>query len=133
MTKKTENSPAIPDLYPTEINPFTGKEQPMIPKNYRTARIKNLTTAEIEKNIFLAFEIIGGLSRFAKWADEHEDEFFKVYMKTVPPVAPLKHGTPEQAAIMINLMNGNQLPASPLDDIQIRDESVVNARYDVKK
>lgn len=123
---------SFPTLKPM-TNPLTGREDFLIPKSY-IARQGALSRAEVEARFHATFELIGGISRFALWADANPEDFYKFYAKMVPPPLPLPVVQPVQqqapsSAIQINLSNGQQFPSSPLDDIQVRSESEVNKNY----
>ena len=51
---------------------------------------KTLSRAKVAEVFDDAFEMIGGVSRLAWWANENPGEFFKLYSKLMPgPASPL--------------------------------------------
>ena len=113
----------------TEINKFTGKSVPIIPKGFNCERI-NITPEEVVGRFHLAFELIGGVERFALWADANPTDFYKIYGKLLPSadVSPAA-----SHAIQINLSGGAQFPHSPLDDIELRPEMTDAEIVEAKK
>jgi len=57
-----------------------------------------------------AFEAIGGVTRFAMWADSNPTEFYKLMGKTIPQASLLDF----QGKMQISIHPA--LPPSPLDD-----------------
>ena len=105
------------------INPNTGKEKLLTPTTYNH---KAISREEVETRFHLAFELIGGVQRFALWADEFPGDFYKMYAKLLPD-QKLTANAPSE--IRISLGDGFNIPRSPLDAQELRDESEVNARY----
>ncbi len=114
----------VPEQFLVEKNPFNGRELPVIPKGY----VGRFSQEEMETHFLLAFMLRGGVSAFALWADENPTEFYKMYGKIASDRMMAKGSTPTQA-IQINLQGNQSIPTSPLDDVVLRDESVVNANY----
>lgn len=108
----------LPDGVETEVNKFTGKSVPVIPKGFNLERA-NITPQEVVARFHLAFELIGGVERFSLWANENPTDFYKIYGKLLPS-ADIPQ--PASQAIQINLSGGAQFPHSPLDDIELRPE-----------
>lgn len=135
LTKQPAKTPAKPKVTPeptkpveylipaAQVVPFTGREVPAIPKGFKH---KALTREEVETRFHLAFELIGGVERFALWADQNPTEYYRMYAKLLPESKQQASGPTE---LKISLGDGFGIPQSPLDDIEVRDESVVNARY----
>ena len=108
----------LPAGVDTEINKFTGKSVPIIPKGFNLAKA-NITPEEVVGRFHLAFELIGGVERFALWADSNPTDFYKIYGKLLP-AADIPQAASQ--AIQINLTGGAQFPHSPLDDVELRPE-----------
>jgi hypothetical protein len=108
----------LPEGVQTEVNPFTGRHIPLLPIGHKPART-DITPAEIVARFHLAFEHIGGVSRFALWADANPTDFYKMYAKLLPS-ADIPQAT--QQAIQINLSGGALFPQSPLDAVELRAE-----------
>ncbi len=105
------------------VDPKTGKATQLIPTSYSH---KAITREEVEIRFHLAFELIGGVERMAAWADSNPTEFYRMYAKLLPDQ---KVTATAPSEIKISLGEGLAIPHSPLDEIEIRDESEVNARY----
>lgn len=112
----------VPIVQPN-INPNTGKPWLLTPGSYDH---KAISREEVETRFLLAFELIGGVDRFAAWADQNPGEYYKMYAKLLPD-QKLTANAPSE--IRISLGDGFNIPRSKLDDIELRDESEVNARY----
>ena len=70
--------------------------QPLRPRVPRKLNVQQATYA-----VQSVFELVGGMERFAIWADENYDEFIKLWSKTLAPQI-----TPQQTtAIQINVGN----------------------------
>lgn len=121
--EQLENQKTYEVTVPTVRNEFTGRELPAIPKNFK---YREVTREDVQKHFFIAFELIGGVSRFAEWAEHNPDKFYSLYQKLLPEQ---KIESTKPTEISITLKNGDNLPESPLDAVEVRDESVVNARY----
>ena len=117
-TPETVYEVELPAGVDTEINRFTGKSVPVIPKGFNLAKA-NITPEEVVGRFHLAFELIGGVERFALWADSNPTDFYKIYGKLLP-AADIPQATSQ--AIQINLTGGTQFPHSPLDDVELRPE-----------
>ena len=107
----------------TTINPYTGRTYPLIPANFKPQA--QVSIEEVRLQAQIAYELIGGVSRFALWADENPTEYYKLYFKCVPPEETSKATT----AIQINLNGGGGIPQSSLNDVELRDETIVNAKW----
>ena len=116
----------LPDVLEKRIVPLTGREVPLIPKGFRTK--VGLTREEVEARFHLAFELIGGVERFALWADSCPGEFYRIYGKMLPSADAITQ-QPQQA-IQINLAGGAAIPNSPLDSITLRNEGDINKKWD---
>lgn len=114
----------LPEVFEKRIVPLTGREVPLIPKSFKTK--VGLTREEVEVRFHLAFELIGGVERFALWADANPTEFYRIYGKMLPSADVQQ---PQQQAIQINLAGGMAIPESPLDAVTLKDESAVNQQW----
>lgn len=108
----------------TEVNPYTGREYALIPKNFKPQAA--VSAEEVKLQAMMAYELIGGISRFSLWAEENPTDFYKLFFK--------QFATDEKAAkqinaIQINLRGGAEIPSSALNDVTLRDESVVNGKW----
>lgn len=120
---------AIPEVaveteFGTKVVPLTGETIPMLPKSFKAAG--NITREEVEARFHLAFELIGGVERFALWAAKNPTEFYRMYQKLLPAPDTANASNP---TIHINLDGGMSIPISPLDQVELRDESAVNAKW----
>ena len=54
------------------------------PKSLPIPRSPNFSRADVVAAITSVFEMIGGVPRFAVWANENEGEYYKIYAKFMP-------------------------------------------------
>lgn len=78
----------------------------------RTQNVRKIfSKKDVEQGILEAFELIGGVTRLAIWANEPENygEFLKIYAKCLP-----KETKSEEGGRVINYLSS--IPDSPLND-----------------
>lgn len=81
----------------------TPHKQLYIPRNTKVTR------AEIVSAFHRAFEMIGGVPRFALWADANPTEFYKLYSRMLPAT------TTKDMDGEVEIVVKHVLPPSPLD------------------
>jgi hypothetical protein len=114
----------LPEGVSTEVNKFTGRSVPIIPQGFKPK--KDITPEEVVGRFHLAFELIGGVERFALWADANPTDFYRLYGKLLP-TNDMPHAGNQ--AIQINLSGGVGIPHSPLDNVELRAE-VTDVEFD---
>lgn len=67
-------------------------------------RYTGFTRGEITKAFHRAFEMIGGTTRLALWADQNPGEFFKIYGKLLPSSSQVDL-TGEQTIVVKHVLN----------------------------
>ena len=94
------------------LNVF-GKELPLIPHDY-AFKLRDRRTVELSMQA--CYELIGGVPRFALWANENPTEFYKIYARLLPEQSKAQANT--QIIIQSNVdrndldnitINGNSL------------------------
>lgn len=59
----------------------------------RTLGAKNKISGQAKENIQAVFVRLGGTAAMAKWAEENQTEFFKIYARLLPIEGPGENGT----------------------------------------
>lgn len=54
----------------------------------RIPKSEGVTRRDVSQAFQHAFEMIGGVSRFALWADQNPSDFYKLYARMLPPAKP---------------------------------------------
>jgi len=73
-------------------------------------RGQSLTRARVVEAFQQAFEQIGGVSRFALWADTHPTDFYKLYSRLLPSNTAQEFEGDRELRVV------HAIPPSPLDD-----------------
>ncbi len=94
---------------------------PNIPKEH-IFKMRERRTVELVHHA--TFELIGGVPRMTKWADENPTEFFKLYSRLLPQE--------KQAQANTQIIINSNVGKSPLDNVQINGE-VVDAEVHLDK
>ncbi len=62
---------------------------------------KNILTKTVKENLVAAFEGMGGLPEFTKWARENPKEFYPMYIKLLPVEV---NGSGEDGQVIIEIV-----------------------------
>ena len=104
------------DIVPKENFDFFLSDQARIAKQFaQPTKAKHKLLAAADE----AFDVIGGVPRFAMWADQNPSDFYKMYAKTLP----------QNIDVTGEITIRPALPPSPLDDpIDVTPESAHEGR-----
>ena len=58
--------------------------QSVKPRKVRAKPKTNRVTQSIKENVVLTFEMLGGVHRYAEWADKNPDRFYDHWIKMLP-------------------------------------------------
>lgn len=102
------------------LNVF-GKELPLIPHDY-AFKLRDRRTVELSMQA--CYELIGGVPRFALWANENPTEFYKIYARLLPEQSKAQASTQIiiQSNVERNALDSITINGSSIDDPQAGDE-----------